>query len=271
MAFANGVAAAPSVTPMEMSGHMAFAGYDHGAALMQDICADARMSIAAQDGTFSLGHGYAQSARRGTLARLDYWRGPASIGGSIGSVVENGSVLGTTWAGAAGAAPQAMTRFVGLSAGMRLAPGLDASIDAEFGGTKTSGGPRWLSTGSELITSAGVASVRWAVMPAAVRQWLPHAGGNLTFSISQPLRVERGGFSALLPTANEWGRQSLTFAPRAIPATPSGREIDSSVTYSLWAADNFTARVSAIYASEPGHNREAPAEKALTFGMRYGF
>ncbi|HWA23232.1 MAG TPA: S8 family peptidase [Caulobacterales bacterium] len=271
MAFANGVAAAPSATPMEMSGHMAFAGYDHGAALMQDIGKSGRLSVVAQDGVFSLGRLYGQSARRGVLARVDYWRGPASVGASIGSVVENGSVLGTTWAGAVGAAPEAMTRFIGISARMRLAPGLDASVDTEFGGTKTSGGPRWLSTGGELITSAGIASLGWDTIPRSVRQWLPHAAGKLTFSVSQPLRVESGAFSVLLPTANDWGRQSLTFAPQAIPATPSGREIDTSVTYSLWAADNLTARVSATYASEPGHNREAPAEKALTFGMRYGF
>lgn len=271
VAFANGIAAAPSATPMEMAGHMAFAGYDHGAALMQDIGGAARLSVVAQDGLFSLGANYGQSARRGTLARLDYWLGRASLGASVGSVVETGSVLGATWIGAIGAPPEAQTRFVGLSAKTNFARGVEASIDAEFGGTKTAGGLRWLSTGSELLTSAGVASVRWTVTPTALRDRMPRATGNLTLSLAQPLRVEGGWLSALLPSANEWGRQSLVFAPRAIPVTPSGREIDASVTYSLWAADNFTARVSAIYASQPGHDRDAPPEKALTFGMRYGF
>jgi hypothetical protein len=31
------------------------------------------------------------------------------------------------------------------------------------------------------------------------------------------------------------------------------------------------ARMSAIYASEPGHDRDAPPEKAVTLGMRYAF
>ncbi len=271
VAFANGVAAAPASSSAAMSGLMAFAGYDHGAAMMQDISTNARLSIAAQDGEFELGRGYGQSARRGTLARIDYWRGPASIGASVGSVMENGSVLGTTWAGAVGAAPEAKTRFVGLSGRVLLAPGVEAGVETEFGDTRTSGGPRWLSTGHDLITSAGAASVRWAYVPKFLRDRLTHASGDLSFAISQPLRVESGAFSALLPMANEYGRQSLIYAPRAIPVTPSGREIDASVTYALWTADNFTARVSALYARQPGHDRDAAAEQALTFGLRYGF
>jgi hypothetical protein len=271
IAFANGVPAAQGASSTTTPGQMAFAGYDHGAAMMQDIGKNARLSIAAQDGVFALGHGYGESVRHGTLARVDYWRGPASIGASIGSVVENGSVLGTTWAGAIGAAPEAKTRLVGLSGRVILAPGVEASVETEFGATKTSGGPRWLSASNELITSAGAASVHWALAPAFLRDAFPHASGDLSFSISQPLRVESGAFSALLPTANEWGRQSLIFAPRDIPVAPSGREIDASVTYSVWAADNLSARVSALYASQPGHDRSAPAAQALTFGMRYGF
>lgn len=270
VALAHGVPVAPSATAAELPGHMAFVGYDRGVAVVQDIDSRTRLSVVAQDGSATLGSGYGRSARRGTLARVDYWLGASSFGASIGSVVENGSILGTTWAGSVGAAPEAQTRFVGFSARRRLAAGIEASVETEFGATRMSGGPRLLSTDRELVTSAGVASVQWNTTPKALRAWLPQANGALTIALSQPLRVEDGMFSALLPTANEWGRQSLTFAPRAIGVTPSGREIDASVSYSL-SAESFAARVSAIYATQPGHDRSARNEAAVTLGVRYGF
>ena len=90
-------------------------------------------------------------------------------------------------------------------------------------------------------------------------------------SVSQPLRVEDGAFTAMLATATEYGRQSLAFTPRLIDAAPSGREIDASVIYSLWHADNFAARFSATYATEPGHRADAPPATSVMMGLRYGF
>ena len=56
-----------------------------------------------------------------------------------------------------------------------------------------------------------------------------------------------------------------------VDAAPSGREIDASVIYSLWNADNLAARFTATYRNEPGHRADAAPDKAVTVGMRYGF
>ncbi len=64
---------------------------------------------------------------------------------------------------------------------------------------------------------AGGAEIRWDRGPAPAR-----FAGAFSLSVSQPLRVEAGGFSFLAPTANAFGRQSLAFENRYVRADPPG-------------------------------------------------
>ena len=269
--FAAGASAAPEVTAANVDGHLAFASYQHGGAFTQRIGDKARLSIVSEGGSVPLGFGLGVSARRATAVRLDYGNGPLTLGAGVGAVSEEGSVLGAAWGERFGTAPQAKTRFLAGAAGWRLARDWDVGLEAEFGATRVSSATGWLTAPGDIVTSAGALAVRWSVMPKALRALSPKMVGAMSFSVSQPLRVEDGAFTAMLATATEYGRQSLAFTPRLIDAAPSGREIDASVIYSLWHADNFAARFSATYATEPGHRADAPPATSVMMGLRYGF
>jgi hypothetical protein len=269
VAFASGVAALADNNAAALDGHMAFASYQHGGAFAQTF-GQGRLSIVSEGGTVPLGLGLGESARRATALRLDLWRGPLTFAAGIGALREEGSVLGTAWSGRFGAPPEASTRFLAAGVGWKIARDWGFGFEGEVGGTRVSR-TGWLSAPNELVTSAASGALRWSVIPKALLGVLPDAGGALSLSVSQPLRVESGSFLANLATANEYGRQSLAFAPRIIDAAPSGREIDASVTYSLWSGDAFAARLSALYRTEPGHHAGAPAQTAVSVGLRYGF
>ena len=75
---------------------------------------------------------------------------------------------------------------------------------------------------------------------------------RLGLRISQPLRVESGGVSMLLPTGYDYASGLATSSLQRLGFTPSGREIDAELSYSTslgrgWLGANLFAR------REPGH------------------
>jgi hypothetical protein len=123
-----------------------------------------------------------------------------------------------------------------------------------------------MSLASPLMTSAFSAALRLSTAPAALAQ--RGMGGAWTFSVSQPLRVERGAFTALLPQSDAWGRAHLAFAPRTISAVPSGREIEARLGYWLWRSDAFIARAEFAHRIEPGHVADAEPADEVLIGLR---
>ncbi len=215
------------------------------------------------------GRGYGADARRTPLAQIDYRQGRFSAGVEFGVVSESGAVLGAPWPGAL--ALETRTQFLGFSSGVTLTRDVQARLHTEIGATRFDGQPSGASSPAEILNTSGSASLRWSGAPVVLNGLLPRAQASLTLSVSQPLRVESAAFAPLLPVASGWAQQSLSLLPRAISAAPSGREIDASATYSLFTADDFSARLSAIYAHEPRHDRNAPPEKAVTIGFHYRF
>jgi hypothetical protein len=269
MAFARGVAAAPAQTAADLAGFLAFAGYDQGAAMSKTFGAGVNLSLVMQSGTASAGEIYGPSHRKAGAGRIELERGALRFGGEFGALTEDGAVLGTTWNTRWGGQPRALTRFIGLSGGWRFAPDWEFGVQSEFGATTMRGD--WLELPHALTTSAAAAALRWSVTPAPLRDLAPDVFGALTVSVSQPLRVDQGAFSVLLPKADQWGRESLAFERRLIPAVPSGREVDASLAYALWAGDRFSLRAEGTYRNQPDHRADADAEAAFTFGLRYGF
>jgi hypothetical protein len=90
-------------------------------------------------------------------------------------------------------------------------------------------------------------------------------------SVAQPLRVESGSFTALLPTSDEYGILHLAYEPREISAEPSGRELETSLSYGLWRGGDMSAVVELRHRSEPGHTAGAPDETLGRIGLRKMF
>ncbi|MCL6698947.1 S8 family serine peptidase [Sphingomonas sp. NSE70-1] len=89
---------------------------------------------------------------------------------------------------------------------------------------------------------------------------------RLGFRIAQPLRVESGGISMLLPTGYDYSSGIATSSTQRLGFAPSGREIDAELSYSTslgrgWLGANFFAR------RQPGH--VAVADPDLGAAIRY--
>ena len=81
---------------------------------------------------------------------------------------------------------------------------------------------------------------------------------QLGFRISQPLRVEKGGFATWLPTSYDYATGTATNSLSRLSLTPSGREIDGEISYGKsllgnagWLGGNL------FYRRQPGHIADA--------------
>ena len=115
----------------------------------------------------------------------------------------------------------------------------------------------------------------WSAGLTARRGWTSFAAGNfqtgaygidvakagvlgnsdrIGFRLAQPLRVEKGGFAMMLPTAYDYSTGTATSSLSRFSLTPTGREIDAELSYGSavlggngWLGANLFAR------RQPGH------------------
>jgi hypothetical protein len=88
--------------------------------------------------------------------------------------------------------------------------------------------------------------------------------------IAQPLRVESGGMSMLLPTGYDYETGIATSSSQQLSFRPSGREIDAELSYSTelgrgWLGANLFAR------REPGHVANADPDMGAAIRYNLGF
>jgi hypothetical protein len=95
---------------------------------------------------------------------------------------------------------------------------------------------------------------------------------SLGFRLSQPLRVEHGGFAMMLPTAYDYATETATDSLTRMSLTPSGREMDAEVSYgtallggNAWLGGNL------FYRRQPGHIAKAPADAGAAIRFTLGF
>jgi hypothetical protein len=94
---------------------------------------------------------------------------------------------------------------------------------------------------------------------------------RISFTLSQPLRIESGAFSAWLADVPVEYFDPLTYSRRSFSATPSGRQIDFILggERSLWDGSNLT--IQAVASRQPRHVADAAPEFALIGGWRRRF
>jgi hypothetical protein len=131
----------------------------------------------------------------------------------------------------------------------------------------------------------------WSATVAGRRGWTEFSSGKFTTAaysfdlakyglfrsadrfgirIAQPLRVESGGVSMLLPTGYSYDTGLATSSMRQLRFTPSGREIDGELSYSAgvgrgWLGANLFAR------RHPGHVASADADIGAAIRYSLGF
>ena len=95
---------------------------------------------------------------------------------------------------------------------------------------------------------------------------------RLALRIAQPLRVEKGGFAAMLPTAWDYATGTATSSLTRMSLAPSGREIDAELSYgtSLLAGQGWFGG-NLFYRRQPGHISAADDDVGAAIRFTLGF
>ena len=190
-------------------------------------------------------------------AALSWRRVGSPLGLRAGWIGESRTLLGSVGEGGFGGLA-ADTSFVGVDArtdvgGWRLGANAELGIVVP----DTRGG--LVERVSSLATSAFAlhASRRLA------------GAGTVRFSVSQPLRVERGRASLTVPVSRT---RAGAVSYEAVPAglAPSGRQMDFSGEWRR-PLPRGELRLGAVYSRRPGHREDARPELTFLGGWRWAF
>jgi len=95
---------------------------------------------------------------------------------------------------------------------------------------------------------------------------------QLGLRISQPLRIEHGGFAALLPTSYDYATGTATDTITRLSLSPSGRELDGELSYGLGLFDGKGwLGANAFYRRQPGHIASAPGDVGGAIRFSFGW
>jgi len=98
------------------------------------------------------------------------------------------------------------------------------------------------------------------------------ANDRIGARLSQPLRVENGGFAMLLPTAYNYSTGLATNSWSVMSLKPNGREVDGELSYgssllggNAWLGGNL------FYRNQPGHIADAAPDAGAAVRFTLGF
>jgi hypothetical protein len=177
------------------------------------------------------------------------------LSAGIGRLEEKGTVLGGRVSDALGGGGSS-TLFFDVEARRTLGSGFSAGLTARRGWTDFTGGKFATSAYGFDLTKSGILS----------------SSDRLGLRLSQPLRVESGGFNLLLPTSWNYETQTATNSWQRYSMSPSGREIDGEFSYSSsilngsgWLGGNLFLR------KDPGHVAGADPDygAAIRFSLNF--
>jgi hypothetical protein len=181
--------------------------------------------------------------------------GSTWLSAGISNLNEKQTMLGGRMSNALGGGG-ANSLFLDLEARRELGKGWTAGLSARRGWTDFAGGK--FATGAY-----GFDLTRHGVLGSNDR---------LGFRLSQPLRVESGGFSMMLPTAYDYDTQTATSSLSRFSLTPSGREVDAELSYGTdvlgdagWIGGNLFVR------REPGHIADSKDDYGAAIRFTLGF
>ena len=190
-------------------------------------------------------------------ASLSWRRDGSPLGLRAGWIGESKTLLGSVGEGGFGGLA-ADTSFVGVDAHTDVG-GWRLGANAELGIVMPDSRGGFVERVSALATSAFAlhASRRLA------------GSGAVRFSVSQPLRVERGRASLTVPVGRTKAGTVLYDAVSAGLA-PSGRQMDFSGEWRR-PLPGGELRLGAVYSHRPGHREDARPELAFLGGWRWAF
>ncbi|MDQ3478071.1 MAG: S8 family serine peptidase [Pseudomonadota bacterium] len=195
-----------------------------------------------------------EPAYRLTGVTLDRSFGSTWVAAGVSRLDEANSLLGGAFAPALGGGGS-RTFFADAEAQREFGMGFAASVSTRRGWTS-------FATG-DLQTSAYAFDLS--------KRGLLGDGDRIGLRVSQPLRVESGGFGLMLPTGYDYSTLSATSSFRSYALTPSGREVDAELSYGSsllrgkgWLGANLFAR------RQPGHIEGADTDYGAAIRFTLG-
>jgi hypothetical protein len=195
------------------------------------------------------------SPYRYTSVALDRSFGSNWLSAGMSRLDEKQTLLGGRMTGALGAGG-ASTTFLDLEARRNLGGGWSAGANARRGWTNFAAGKFQTGAYGFDLTKARLLT----------------DSDRLGLRLSQPLRVEHGGFAMLLPTSYDYSTGIATDSLSRFSLSPSGREIDAELSYGSnlldgagWIGGNLFVR------HDPGHIAGSPDDVGGALRFTLGF
>jgi hypothetical protein len=195
------------------------------------------------------------SPYRWTSIAVDHHFGPTWLQLGLSRLDEKQTLLGGRMSNALGGGG-ASSLFLDTEAHHAFGQGWSAALTARRGWTDFAGG--------KFETDA------YAFDLAKTR--LFGSSDKLAFRIAQPLRIEHGGFAMMLPTSYDYSTGLATDTLTTMSLSPSGREIDTEVSYGRTLLDgNAWLGANLFYRRDPGHIANSPDDKGAAVRFSLGF
>ena len=192
-----------------------------------------------------------------TGAALAWRPGSLPVGFRAGWISERETMLGSLGTGAFGGL-SAGTAFFGFDGGVDVA-GWNLGAAGEFG----------------VVNPAAAGGLVREITPLATSTFAVHASrgfaraGSVSFSVSQPLRVENGWAALTVPSARTRGGEVLHRSLRADLA-PGERQLDLAAQWNR-VLPLGELRLGAVWSRWPGHRAALGAQAAALAGWRWVF
>ena len=192
-----------------------------------------------------------------TGAALAWRPGSLPVGFRAGWISERETMLGSLGTGAFGGL-SAGTAFFGFDGGLDFA-GWNLGAAGEFG----------------VVNPAATGGLIQEITPLATSTFALHASrgfaraGSLSFSLSQPLRVENGWAALTAPSARTKAGEVLYRSFRADLA-PGERQLDLAAQWNR-ALPLGELRLGAVWSHWPGHREALGSQAAALAGWRWVF
>ena len=195
------------------------------------------------------------SPYRYTSVAVDRTVGSNWLSGALSRLDEKQTLLGGRMSGALGGGG-ASTSFLDLEVRRDLGTGWSAGFNARRGWTEFAAGKFQAGAYGFDLAKAGILN----------------GSDRLGLRLSQPLRIERGGFAMMLPTSYDYATLSATDTLSRFSLSPSGREIDAELSYGSglldgagWIGGNLFVR------RDPGHIANSPDDVGGAVRFTLGF
>jgi hypothetical protein len=154
------------------------------------------------------------------------------------------------------------TRFTAAAFDISPRPGVSLRAEASMGRMDAQGG---------LLALDGAVSGAWRLAAAADCGLIGWSCAQLTFEVSQPLRIEAGRFTTTLADAPLSYEDPLTYSTRRFSASPDGREIDLRLGLEKALRGDRRLTFRGGVALQPGHDASADPELNLSATYRARF